>query len=723
MRNFLHTSLFLAGVVTSASAFAQTATVTLSKEHQIIRGIGACNHPTWTGYDLSDDCLAKAFGTGEGQLGFSILRIWIDSNSNNWYKEVSTSKKVINNYGGIVFATPWNPPTELAETVTRNNRSEKRVIPSKYAEYAAHLNKFNDYMTAQGAPLYAISYANEPDYGYDWTWWSADEVYNFAKNNAGSLRRNGAKVITHESFAYNKSYYNTILNDATCMKNLDILGTHFYASSASSANSFYQYDLADQKNMERWMTEHYTTSEAGENGVARANMWPEALDVAYEMHRAFAIGNFSAYVWWYLRRSYGPILQDDANTISKRGYLMGQYARFIRPGYVRVDATENPTYNVYVSAFKKDNDVVIVAVNRSTETKTLTFSIPGTKVTSWEKYVTSGTKNMAHETAVDAPSGSFQITLDAQSTTTFVGKGDANAPGTPVVELTSPVDKSGYVEGDTIVLSAEASVENGEIKHVDFYANGEKIVAKWLTPRTYNWVGATAGKYKIWAIAYDSLGNSVTSDTANITVNVPQAPYSGTAAVIPGVIEAEDYDLGGEGYAYHDEEETNRNGGSRDEGVDTDSKAVGYTKAGEWMEYTVNVAKDGLYRVEASVASGSDGSAFQLFIDNEAVTDTLRIPNTGDWTTYVDVADTTEMITEGEHVLKLLITGSWGNIDKLTFTAVQTAGIGNVAAADPVVATEFYNLRGQRVSVPEKGVYMQKTVYESGRVEFVKVVK
>jgi len=39
-------------------------------------------------------------------------------------------------------------------------------------------------------------------------------------------------------------------------------------------------------------------------------------------------------------------------TISKRGYMMAHYSKFVRPGYVRVDATKNPTYNVYLSAYK-----------------------------------------------------------------------------------------------------------------------------------------------------------------------------------------------------------------------------------------------------------------------------------------------------------------------------------------------------------------------------------
>jgi len=55
-----------------------------------------------------------------------------------------------------------------------------------------------------------------------------------------------------------------------------------------------------------------------------ADRWPEALEVAHNMHNALVEGNFQAYVWWYIRRSYGPMKED--GTISKRGYMMAHYS-------------------------------------------------------------------------------------------------------------------------------------------------------------------------------------------------------------------------------------------------------------------------------------------------------------------------------------------------------------------------------------------------------------
>lgn len=417
-------------VGTGGAACAQNVTVTLGTTHQTIRGFGGMTHRVWTGYDLNASDRNLAFGNGSGQLGFTVLRVWISDNESQWSLELPTAKDVIAR-GGIVYATPWNPPASMAETVSRNGRSEKRVKPGSYADYAAHLNKFAKYMKDNGVPLHSISFANEPDWGYDWTWWTVDEVYNFTKNNAGALRANGNKVMSAESFAYAKSYYDKILNDPAALANIDIIGHHYYASSASSANSFFQYPLADQKapTKERWMTEHYTDSKGS------ANLWAgwietqdqgqavrmdsvRALDVGYEMHRGLVEGKLNVYTWWYIRRDYGPIM-NTGGTVSKRGYVMGQFSKFIRPGWVRVEATKNPSTHTWVSAYKKDDSVVVVAINRSGAVN-LNVSIPGIKATKLTKYTTSSSKNIANGGEITVTNGSATVPLDASSATTLV---------------------------------------------------------------------------------------------------------------------------------------------------------------------------------------------------------------------------------------------------------------------------------------------------------------
>ncbi len=79
------------------------------------------NHSGWAG-DLTPAQRETAFGNGNNQLGLTVLRIPIDENKNNWKREVATAKKAIEN-GAIVFATPWNPPSDMVETFTLGTNS------------------------------------------------------------------------------------------------------------------------------------------------------------------------------------------------------------------------------------------------------------------------------------------------------------------------------------------------------------------------------------------------------------------------------------------------------------------------------------------------------------------------------------------------------------------------------------------------------------------------
>ena len=159
---------------------------------------------------------------------------------------------------------------------------------------------------------------------------------------------------------------------------------------------------------------------------------------------------------------------------------------------------------------------------------------------------------------------------------------------------------------------------------------------------------------------------------------VPQAAYKGAIA-LPGTLEVENYDVGGQNQSYYDADASNQGEVYRQDAVDVVAAgtgyAVGYTQVGEWLEYTVNVATTGTYDFEALAASGSDGSSFRLLIDGKAVADTVKVPNGGDWDTYSAVAGTTTEISAGSHVLKIEITGDYANIDNIKFVKTGSADV------------------------------------------------
>jgi glucuronoarabinoxylan endo-1,4-beta-xylanase len=419
-------SLFLSAAMLTAasptvpvleSTAADTCIIDTATEYQTIKGFGGMNHPEWTGSDLTEAQRQTAFGNGDDELGLSIVRIYVNNDKNQWYKALATAQDVVAR-GGIVFATPWNPPSEMCETFTRTyttwngqtatQENQKRLRHDKYADYAAYLNEFVHYMKDNGVELYAISIQNEPDYGEDWTWMTSDECVDFLENYADQI---DCPVMSPESFSYNKEYYTKILNSSKAFANTDIFGTHFYGTSRENMD----FPALESCGKEIFMTEVYVP-----NSSSDADTYPEALDVSENIHNALVVGNMNAYVWWYIRRSYGPMKED--GTISKRGYCMAQYSKFVRPGDVRIEATEQPADNVYISAYKNDSgQVTVVAINKGTESYSQNFTVSsGEKITGVSRYRTSASESLAYTADLTAGETSFWAQLPAESVSTFI---------------------------------------------------------------------------------------------------------------------------------------------------------------------------------------------------------------------------------------------------------------------------------------------------------------
>lgn len=398
--------------VFAALAFAMVparsqSVINLGSAKQTIAGFGGMNltepGEQWKIEDLTPAQAELAFGKDEGQLGLSLLRIRVPFNAAQWEREVRTAK-IANEHGVKVFATPWSAPAKLK---TNNSTVGGKLSTSQYGAYADHLTGFAKYMADHEAPLYAISVQNEPDISvtYESMDWSAQELINFLSQQGSKF--GDLKVIAPESFQMRTALMDPILNNAAAAQHLDIVGGHIYGAGLAP------YPLAQQKGKELWMTEHFTTSDRS------ANLWPDALEVPKEVHQVMGAG-FNAYVWWYIRRSYGLLTED--GKVSKRGYAYSQFARFVRPGFVRVDVAASPKSNVLATAYRKDQDVVVVLLNTGTSSTSVDFKLTnGTGVVeSFRRFTTSATKNAASESPVPVANNAFTVALDAQSITTLV---------------------------------------------------------------------------------------------------------------------------------------------------------------------------------------------------------------------------------------------------------------------------------------------------------------
>ncbi|MGE5609374.1 MAG: carbohydrate-binding protein [Bacillota bacterium] len=163
------------------------------------------------------------------------------------------------------------------------------------------------------------------------------------------------------------------------------------------------------------------------------------------------------------------------------------------------------------------------------------------------------------------------------------------------------------------------------------------------------------------------------------TSTTGQTPFATTPIPIPGYIQAENFDNGGEGVAYHDLTSGNDGTAYRNTGVDlqpTNDAGGGYhvshTKAGEWIEYTIQVGATATYDIAARVASYSTGGNFHIEVDGANKTGTMIVPSTGSWQNWTTVRKTGVNLSAGTHVLRLSMdtapNGYVGNFNWLQIT-------------------------------------------------------
>lgn len=395
--------------------YTPLAKFTFDSLHQEIQGFGAAT--PWYLPTASDSEMESAFGMDNGEIGLTIFRLTIDPDDNNWAKWVPSAQKA-HELGAKIIASPWHAPTEMREQLPE----DYRVKYDMYADYAEHLNSFAKYMADNDAPVYGLSVQNEPDIG-DWTRWTIDEMLTFVRDYGHLVDE--TRLMAPESFNFKRTYGDSILNDSLACANTDIICGHIYGGG------LYKYPLATQKGKEVWMTEYLL----GENNSGNNISW--AMELAHNINDVMQ-ADMNAYVWWTMIRYYGPI--GDGNTasnpedprerypakgeVTKKGYVLSQFSKYIRPGFYRVESSVAPVLQgVDVSAYKDSasEKMVIIAINSGSTEVEKAFRLENDMMNyTFTPYTTSDTKNCVQEDDINAVDGLFYYTLKPTSITTFV---------------------------------------------------------------------------------------------------------------------------------------------------------------------------------------------------------------------------------------------------------------------------------------------------------------
>ena len=439
--------------------------VALDQTDQTIVGFGI--NDTWSQAAFSSAVADALFTTtGSDALGLSLLRTGMSDQGSDFNSFESTNINAAKTRGAKIIGSCWSPPATCKSNNSVNDGGHLLAPPNTcYNSWATTIVNW-----ATGHSLYAMSIGNEPDFAscgisdpcngnYPSTLYTAKEMVSWVKVVGPKLQAVGIKVIAPEVSEWNHLWSNTsagpdvlgknssdplmcgfppsnaacttgdgydyghyLASDAAAWAAFDILGTHEYDSQiatpwpsdvTAARKQVWQTEMAGVK----WWPEQGPSSDI-DNGVA----------VARWIHSALVDGEASTWFWWWYQATNTDdnegLLLKTGTSPTKRYYTLGNYSRFVRPGYTRVKVTGNTNANLLISAFAgSDGTVAIVAVNTGTADATVPITISGGTVpATLTPWVTSATDNLAAKTAVAVSGGVLMASLPNKTVTTFVGQ-------------------------------------------------------------------------------------------------------------------------------------------------------------------------------------------------------------------------------------------------------------------------------------------------------------
>jgi len=404
------------GAKTPGTAQQGDITVDPATTFQTMDGFGIAD--VWQGQNTSSAEQRTLFWDPDQGIGMSILRIGIDETGQIMGDAGYVEGPVVSGFGGKVWAAPWSPPGNLKDNGDMNNGGHLNA--SEYDTWASTLAAFPAiYKQHTGDDLWGISAQNEPDFvaSYRSCIYDADQMNAFIKVLGPKLQAltPAVKLLAAEPDVWSHTWDNgdrygtAIEGDATVSGLVDIIATHDYGANVQSTTR-----PSPPANLSHhiWQTEATYT--------AGADIGP-ALDFDRCIYAAVTSGGASGWVYWWT-----PEFMNGGSTANppKRVYAMGNFSKFVRPDYVRVDISGVPSaVQIVPFANPADGTLVIVALNSGNSAQQASFFVSGTAwPDSVTPYVTSSSSNLQAGSSISLDAARFSASLAGQSITTFVGK-------------------------------------------------------------------------------------------------------------------------------------------------------------------------------------------------------------------------------------------------------------------------------------------------------------
>lgn len=388
-----------------AAAAPTNCVVNWNDVHQRIDGFGASSawDGTWTTAQAD-----MFFSTNTG-IGLSLLRNRIAPDGTSWETDLM---QMARDRGARIWSTPWSPPAAFKDSGSVNGGNFLSASNQAYATQLA--NYVLNMKTNYGVDLYAISVQNEPDQNttnYESCIWSGQQIHDFVPYLYNALSNNGVastKILLAEYSGWNFGITANTMGDPATANLVGILAAHDYDLGVAPENT---------AGKPLWETE-VSTFDNFDGSIANGIFW------ANEIHSFLTLAQVNAWHFWWLipYATDNESLTDQNGNPAKRMYVLGNFSRFIRPGYYRIGVANNAVASVSAYKDPASGCYAIVAINPGPADLLQTFNLSGFISTSVTPWITSDSLSLASQPSVGITNATFAYTLPAMSVVTFVGQ-------------------------------------------------------------------------------------------------------------------------------------------------------------------------------------------------------------------------------------------------------------------------------------------------------------
>jgi beta-glucosidase len=643
----------------------------------------------------------------EGEEGFRIQKD-IDAGIIDIVKLVQEAAE----YYGVAdqirfFSSPWSPPgwmkneTESSKSYSNNDLLIKGgSLKDEYIDdLAMYYTRYVEEYAKLGIPIYAMTLQNEPmlEINYPSCYINGEQEGKLAVllkqslENSKILKEIGVDVPKLWAFDHNPSdlinYMSAVYSVDGALEALDGAAVHDYSGSLTEMAKLKNIFYTDTDKSVH-LTERSVWGTAGadsiinyfRNGATSYNAWVTMMDSTIGHYQW--VGVPSPTLFTRLNES------DTQYWAAPEFYIIGNFGRFIRPGYVRVESDygDPQTVTNVVYANQEDGTMTAVVVNQTSSQKTFRLLYDGKQI-------------------IGTIPGGNVATLVWSIEPEKIAEPIING-GLPMPELADTSNRT-YSENDIIILGSEA-VTLDESSAFDTKGSFQSII-KTGDYLDYLIDVKEAGSYSItYSVDCDTDGSGVAMAFQVVTgkqANPAQVGNNAEFINIPGLYGAHKiryavkleeglqtlrflayypgYKITNIEIAPKKEVKIGKDGATvsilnfydahKSHAIENDYN-IGYTNSGSYLDIAVNVETAGTYDLNMLYASTSSSPSILFQSVKEGVEKdlaTLKAPSTGDWSAY-QTSETAQIDLEaGEYVIRLNVKDAGVNMIELNLTPVK----------------------------------------------------